>query len=76
MSGGHKPKGGEVVPVACPPDAVYNHSAEPGADATAVEVRRVPADPVGLFIIGFLLNAAWCIGWALFLLWFERMRGA
>jgi hypothetical protein len=35
-----------------------------------------PPNPVGLFIIGFLLNAAWCIGWALFLLWFERMRGA
>jgi hypothetical protein len=31
---------------------------------------------VGLFIIGFLLNAAWCIGWALFLLWFKRIRGA
>ena len=35
-----------------------------------------PPNPVGLFIIGFLLNAAWCIGWALFLLWFERMPGA
>jgi hypothetical protein len=29
-----------------------------------------------LFILGFLLNAAWGIGWALFLALFERMRGA
>ncbi len=31
-----------------------------------------PPEAVGLFIIGFLLNAAWGIGWALFLHWFER----
>jgi hypothetical protein len=31
-------------------------------------------DMVGLFIVGFLLNAAWGIGWALFLRLFERMR--
>src|SRR5229473_3554867 len=28
-----------------------------------------PPDPLGLFIIGFLLNAAWGIGWALFFHW-------
>ena len=33
-----------------------------------------PPDPVGLFVIGFLLNAAWGIGWALFLHLFDRMR--
>ena len=32
-----------------------------------------PPDPLGVFIIGFLLNAAWGIGWALFLHWFERI---
>ena len=32
----------------------------------------VPPEPLRLFIIGFLLNAAWGIGWALFLHWFER----
>jgi hypothetical protein len=36
----------------------------------------LPPDMVGLFIIGFLLNAAWGIGWALFLMLLERMRGA
>jgi hypothetical protein len=35
-----------------------------------------PRNPLGLFAIGFLLNAAWGIGWALFLHWFERMRSA
>jgi len=35
-----------------------------------------PPHPLGLFILGFLLNAAWGIGWALFLHWFERMRSA
>ncbi len=40
-----------------------------------IKIGGLPPDPVGLFIIGFLLNAAWGIGWALFLLWFERMRG-
>jgi hypothetical protein len=33
----------------------------------------MPPDLVGLFIIGFILNAAWGLGWALFLLWFQRM---
>jgi hypothetical protein len=28
----------------------------------------------GLFIIGFLLNAAWGLGWALLLMLFDRMR--
>jgi hypothetical protein len=36
----------------------------------------LPSNMVGLFIIGFLLNAAWGIGWALFLMLLERMRGA
>ena len=35
----------------------------------------LPPNMVGLFIIGFLLNAAWGIGWALFLLLLERFRG-
>src|SRR5262252_607239 len=38
-----------------------------------LKVGGRPPDPVGLFIIGFLLNAAWGIGWALLLHWFERM---
>ncbi len=29
-----------------------------------------------LFVIGFLVNAAWGIGWALFLALFQRLRGA
>jgi hypothetical protein len=33
-----------------------------------------PPNPGGLFAIGFLLNAAWGIGWALLLRWFEQMR--
>jgi hypothetical protein len=36
----------------------------------------LPPDPLGHFIVGLLLNAAWGIGWALFLHWFERMRSA
>jgi len=32
-----------------------------------------PPNALGLFIIGFLLNAAWGIGWALFLYGLERM---
>lgn len=36
----------------------------------------VPSNLVGLFSIGFLLNAAWGIGWALFLTLFERWRGS
>jgi hypothetical protein len=35
---------------------------------------HLPADMGGLFVIGFLLNAAWGIGWALFLELFERLR--
>jgi hypothetical protein len=35
----------------------------------------LPPDMIGLFIIGFLLNAAWGIGWALFLMLLVRMRG-
>jgi hypothetical protein len=40
-----------------------------------LKVGGLPPDMVGLFIIGFLLNAAWGIGWALFLALFGRMRG-
>jgi hypothetical protein len=35
---------------------------------------HLPGDMVGLFVIGFLLNAAWGLGWALFLALFERLR--
>jgi hypothetical protein len=41
-----------------------------------IKIGGLPPDMVGLFIIGFLLNAAWGIGWALFLLLLGRMRGA
>jgi hypothetical protein len=41
-----------------------------------LKIGGLPPDLLGLFIIGFLLNAAWGIGWALFLALFERMRGA
>jgi hypothetical protein len=34
----------------------------------------MPPDLVGFFVIGFLLNAAWGLGWALFLALFRRMR--
>ena len=36
---------------------------------------HLPGDMGGLFVIGFLLNAAWGIGWALFLALLERLRG-
>src|SRR6185437_105430 len=39
-----------------------------------LKIGGLPPDMVGLFVIGFVLNAAWGIGWALFLLLFERMR--
>jgi hypothetical protein len=35
----------------------------------------LPAAAGRFFGIGFLLNAAWGIGWALFLALFERLRG-
>jgi hypothetical protein len=34
----------------------------------------LPTDIRGLFVIGFLLNAAWGLGWALLMRWFEQMR--
>jgi hypothetical protein len=34
----------------------------------------LPTDIPGLFVIGFLLNAAWGLGWALLMRWFEQMR--
>ena len=33
----------------------------------------LPPSMAELFVIGFILNAAWGIGWALFLAWFERL---
>jgi hypothetical protein len=36
----------------------------------------VPSDIVGFFVIGFILNAAWGLGWALFLMLFQKMRAA
>jgi hypothetical protein len=41
-----------------------------------LKIGGLPPDLLGLFLIGFLLNAAWGIGWALFLHWFEWMRSA
>lgn len=41
-----------------------------------LKIGGLPPDMVGLFIIGFVLNAAWGIGWALFLHLFEGMRRA
>lgn len=35
----------------------------------------LPGSMGALFVIGFMLNAAWGLGWALFLALFERMRG-
>ena len=37
---------------------------------------HLPGQMGGLFVIGFLLNAAWGIGWALLLRWFEGMRSS
>jgi hypothetical protein len=41
-----------------------------------IKIGGLPPDLVGLFIIGFLLNAAWGIGWALFVMIIDRLRGA
>lgn len=41
-----------------------------------LKVGGLPPNMGGLFVIGFLLNAAWGIGWALFLALFERLRGS
>lgn len=40
-----------------------------------LKIGGLPPNMVGLFVIGFLLNAAWGIGWALLLALFERLRG-
>jgi hypothetical protein len=40
-----------------------------------IKTGALPPNMVGLFAIGFLLNAVWGIGWALFLKLFVRMRG-
>jgi hypothetical protein len=39
-----------------------------------LKVGGFPPTPAGLFVIGFLLNAAWGIGWAVLFHWFERIR--
>jgi hypothetical protein len=41
-----------------------------------LKTGALPDNLGGLFVIGFLLNAAWGIGWALFLHLGERMRSA
>jgi hypothetical protein len=41
-----------------------------------LKVGGFPPNPVGRFVIGFLLNAAWGIGWAILFHWFLRMRRA
>jgi hypothetical protein len=40
-----------------------------------LKTGALPPNMVGLFAIGWLLNAAWGIGWAVFLKVFTRMRG-
>jgi len=40
-----------------------------------LKTSALPPNMGGLFIIGFLLNAAWGIGWALLLMVFDRLRG-
>ncbi len=39
-----------------------------------LKTGTLPPNMVGLFAIGFLLNATWGVGWALFLKLFARMR--
>ena len=39
-----------------------------------LKIGGLPPDMVGLFIIGFLLNAAWGIGWAIFVALIDRLR--
>jgi hypothetical protein len=39
-----------------------------------LKVGGLPARPLGFLVIGFLLNAAWGLGWALFLDGFRRAR--
>jgi hypothetical protein len=41
-----------------------------------LKTGALPGGMGALFVIGFLLNAAWGIGWALFLALFQRLRGA
>src|SRR5262249_43287045 len=40
-----------------------------------LQTGSLPPDVGGLFVIGFLLNAAWGIGWALLLMALDRLRG-
>jgi hypothetical protein len=39
-----------------------------------LKVGGMVPDLVGFFIIGFILNAAWGLGWALFLALFRKLR--
>ena len=48
-----------------------SHEFRPGVP---LKIGGLPPNMIGLFVIGFLLNAAWGIGWALFLALFERLR--
>ncbi|HXZ01853.1 MAG TPA: hypothetical protein VEI03_17805 [Stellaceae bacterium] len=41
-----------------------------------LKTGALPGGVGGLFAIGFLINAAWGIGWALFFALFQRWRGA
>lgn len=40
-----------------------------------LKVGGLPPDLVGIFIIGFLLNAAWGLGWAVFVALIDKLRG-
>ena len=40
-----------------------------------LKTGTLPSNMGGLFIIGFILNAAWGIGWALLLVLFDRILG-
>lgn len=40
-----------------------------------IKVGGLPPGMAGFFVIGFLLNAAWGLGWAVFCTLFERLRG-
>ncbi len=39
-----------------------------------LKIGGLPPGMIGFFIIGFILNAAWGLGWALFLALFQRLR--
>ena len=47
-----------------------------GSEGTTLNGINDLGDIVGFFVIGFILNAAWGLGWALFLMLFQKMRAA